>query len=289
MEQLIRRINELVSLNEKLAAGLATALKLILIVILAYFALRLGHAVVDKIFFRERDGRFLFPENKTKTLSSLAKSFLRYFILFILLIMILQVLGIDYTPILASAGILGLAVGFGAQNLIRDIITGLFILFEGQYSVGDYITIDKYSGTVEELSFRITRLKDFSGEEHIIPNGKIEVVTNHTKGLMRALVDVDVAYEEDLTRVHQVLEDLCSELDEKFTQIKEGPNVLGVNELGSSGVTIRIAAYTEPMAQWKIEREIRKAIKERFDREKIEIPYPRRVIFNRQEKNETEG
>lgn len=277
----IALIQDFLLQDDKLLVFLAVAFRVFLILAAIFFLTRLGYVLIDRIVFSKIKG---LRENKSITLSLLIKSYFRYFMLFIALIMVLKELDVDYTPILASAGVLGLAIGFGAQNLVRDIITGAFILFEGQYEVGDYITTGSFTGVVEEVGLRITRLRDFSGEKHIIPNGLIETVTNHTQGNMRALIDVDVSYEDDLDKVRGVLEELSEELAAQHDVIKEGPTVLGVQDLGDSGITIRVTAYTEPMSQWSIERVIRKAIKERFDREGIEIPYPRRVLYQREEK-----
>lgn len=282
MEIILETIQEYINLDQEMISLAVTLVKIVVIAVMAYFSLRLGYIAIDKIF-KEREGKLTLAPAKLKTMNALIKSVFRYFIFFIFVIMVLRELNIDYTPILASAGILGLAVGFGAQNLIADIISGFFFIIEGQMSVVDYITAGTYTGIVEEIGLRTTRLRDFSGEQHIIPNGKIEVVTNHTTGNMRALVDVDVDYGEDLERVEKVLIQLGEELSQRFSEIKQGPLVLGVVDLADSGITLRMVAYTEPMEQWKIEREMRKAIKERFDQENIEIPFPRRVIYQRQE------
>ncbi len=280
MEPYTQTIQQYFNIDQEIISAAFAAVKIIVIAIMAYFTMRLGYVTIENLF-KEREGKFTLPQGKLKTLKTLTKSVFRYFIFFIFVIMTLRELDIDYTPILASAGILGLAVGFGAQNLIMDIITGFFLIVEGQFTVGDYITVGNYSGVVEEIELRTTRLRDFSGELHIIPNGKIEVVTNHSSGNMRAMVDVDVAYEEDLEKVQQVLTKVSEEMSGRFSEIKQGPMVLGLVDLGDSGITYRMVAYTEAMQQWNIEREMRKTIKDFFDRENIEIPYPRRVIYQR--------
>ncbi len=282
MHSILEALDQYIPLEQEVMAPVFVLMKILIIALMAYFVLRLGYVAIEKIFI-EREGRFTLAPAKLYTLKALIKSVFRYFIFFIFVIMVLWELNIDYTPILASAGILGLAVGFGAQSLISDILSGFFLIIEGQLSVGDYITAGSYSGVVEEVGLRTTRLRDFSGEQHIIPNGRIEVVTNHNTGNMRAMVDVDVAYEEDLGRVEQVLMEAAEEFSQAFSQVKQGPIVLGVVALADSGITIRVVAYTEPMEQWSIERKLRKAIKDRFDQENIEIPYPRRVIYQRHE------
>lgn len=237
--------------------------------------------VIDKTVNHKKKSTLSGNERKLDTLTAVIKNITKYIIYFIGVIIILDdIFGINTTSILATAGIGGLAISFGAQSLVKDIITGFFILFEDQFSVGDYVTIGDYSGTVEELGVRITKLRDFSGELHIIPNGNITTVTNIGRGPMRSSVDIAVAYEEDIDRAIKVIEQVCNKIKEGNDNIVEGPTVLGVTELGDSGISITVVAKTNPMEQWALERELKKAIKEAFDRENIEIPYPKMVIYN---------
>jgi moderate conductance mechanosensitive channel len=256
-------------------------LSVLLILILARLALRFGLQVTDKLFTIRTDGPSLLSEGKNRTLSALLKSLWRYTVYAVTIVMIMARLGLEIAPILAGAGIVGLAVGFGAQNLVRDIISGFFIILEDQFSVGDFITTGSYSGIVEELGLRITKIRDFSGELHIVPNGSIAAVTNRTRGNMRAMIDVSVAYEEDLGHVLAVLEEMMAEFGQNDTDVVEGPTVLGVVDLADSSVEIRIVARTVAMTQWRVERDMRRLIKARFDELGIEIPYPRRVIYDR--------
>ncbi len=255
--------------------------KAVLIIILARLALRFGNSLIQRIFTPLPDRPAYLPENKAKTLSALLASVWRYLIWALAIVLVITELDImDIGPILAGAGIVGLAVGFGAQNLVRDIISGFFIILEDQFSVGDYITTGTFSGIVEELGLRITKIRDFSGELHIVPNGKIDAVTNRTRGNMRAMVDVSVAYEEDVENVLSVLEETVKQYALDDPDIVEGPTVLGVVALGEAGVVIRIIASTVSMTQWKVERGLRRAVKNALDEQGIEIPYPRRVVFN---------
>lgn len=259
-------------------------LGVILAVILAAMLLYgTGRRLIDRYFARHGEEAPPGAERKALTLRPLFRQAWRYLVVFVTLLIVLGRLGIDLAPILATAGIAGIAIGFGAQRLVRDLISGMLLLIEDQYSVGDYITVGEYVGVVEEVGLRVTKLRDFNGDLHIIPNGNIENVTNHARGEIRATVDISVAYEADIDRAIAVLEELCRELGEQHSEILEGPTVLGVTDLGSSGMVIRIAARTEPLQHWRIERELRRAIKKRFDREKIEIPYPRYILYHRQE------
>lgn len=255
--------------------------RILLIFIIARLAMHFGCKLIRKFFLPTKDRPALLAEHKAKTLSPLLISIYRYAIYTLVAALILAEIGMNIGPLLAGAGILGLAVGFGAQSLVKDIISGFFILLEDQFSVGDYITTGEFSGIVEELGLRITKIRDFSGELHILPNGSIEAVTNKTRGNMRALVDVGIAYEEDMDHTLAILEELMREYAERDSDVVEGPTVLGVVDLTDSSVRIRIMARTAPMTQWKVERDLRRAIKNRFDEQGIEIPYPRRVVYTR--------
>lgn len=261
---------------------LSQLIGVLLVVFAATLAMRLIHYGLTKTFAAQTQ-KMPHKEAKLKTLESIAKSVLRYTIYFVAALSILGIFEAPTASLVASAGIFGLAVGFGAQNLVRDVITGFFILFEDQYSIGDYIVVSGVDGIVDSIGLRITRLKDFSGVIHTIPNGKIDMVSNHSRSIRRALVNVSVAYEENISHVISVLEELCLEMAETIEGIVEGPTVLGVADLGDSEVVIRILARTQNMMQWGIEREIRKQIKLRFDDLGIEIPYPRRVVYARKE------
>ncbi len=252
--------------------------------ILALLGIKIGDAVINHVF-KPRDRKLYFDERRMLTLRTLAKSTLRYITYFIVGFTILgelaELAGTSLKGFLAGAGILGVALGFGAQSLIKDVITGFFIVLENQYGVGEYITTGNFSGFVEEIGLRATRLRDWSGEYHIVPNGQITAVTNHSRGGMRAMVDVGIAYEEDIDRAIGVMTGValavCREMAEV---IVEKPEVLGVVALKTGEVVIRTVAKTKPMEQWRVERELRKRYKEAFDRERIEFPYPCRLVIS---------
>lgn len=258
---------------------------------IAYIGVKIGDALIDRIF-KPRDQKLYFDERRVLTLRTLSKSILRYLVYFIVGFTVLgqlaEMAGTDLKGFLAGAGILGVALGFGAQSLVRDVITGFFILLENQYAVGEYISTGSFSGFVEEMGLRVTKLRDWSGEYHIIPNGQIQTVTNYSRGSMRALVEVGIAYEEDIDRAIMVMNRVAEEVGKEFKEvIVEGPEILGVVALGQNEVVIRTVAKTKPMEQWKIERELRKRYKEAFEREKIEIPYPRTVVISPEENSAT--
>jgi len=253
----------------------------IIILLLAFLLHQAGRRAIDRYFALKGGGAPPEAEKKVHTLQPLFHQIWRYLVLAFALLLILSQAGVQLGPLLATAGIAGIAIGFGAQRLVRDLITGFLLLVEDQYSVGDYITVGKFTGIVEEVGLRVTRLRDFNGDLHIIPNGNIENVTNHARGAVRAWVEVKIPYEADLDRAIAVLEELAEELKEQYAEIVEGPTVLGVTEMSESGFVISIIARTAPLKHWQIERELRRAIKKRFDREKIDMAYPVRVLYHR--------
>jgi small conductance mechanosensitive channel len=264
-------------INLQLSGWGNNLLRIGLIIFSAWLVFRFACLFIDKAFFQKQKGPH--PDARLHTLGTLMRSVTRYAIYFIAALMILEELGVKTASLLAGAGIVGLAIGFGAQNLVRDIISGFFIIFEHQFSVGDYINAAGLSGRVEEVGLRMTKLRDWGGELHIIPNGEITQVTNYARGSMRAMVDVRVAYEEDLERVLEVMRQVCQQVAQDFPVITEGPAVLGVVDLGESEVQIRVVAHTLAFEQWEIERELRKRFKQAFDREGIQVPYPRRTVI----------
>jgi len=197
-------------------------------------------------------------------------------------VMLLSELGINITPLLAGAGVLGVAIGFGAQNLIRDFLSGLFIFLEDQFNQGDVVEIAGRSGVVEEINLRRTVLRDLDGILHIIPNGEITISSNYTRDWARVKLDVPVAYGEDLDRVIAVINRVGKELaaDKEFgPKIKTPPQVLRVQNFGDSGIDIRILGDVKPMEQWTVTGELRKRIKKTFDQEGIEIPWPHVKVY----------
>lgn len=201
----------------------------------------------------------------------------------IVFIYVLGELNFQLAPLLAGVGIVGLAVGFGAQNLVRDVVTGFFILFEDQYGIGDVVEIDGAAGKVEQLTLRITGLRALDGTVHYIANGSVAQVANRTKGWSKAVIDIGVAYKEDVARVRGVLATIAQEAkadQELGRMLYDAPQVLGVEALGQNEVVVRMTAETKPGKQWDVGRALRERIKTRFDAEGIEIPLPYRVIVS---------
>jgi moderate conductance mechanosensitive channel len=220
---------------------------------------------------------------RAQTLQSLSKNIVGYVLIFIFFVTILQIFGIQVTAILAGAGIVGLAVGFGAQGLVSDVVTGFFILLEKQLDVGDYVSTGNFSGIVEEVGLRTTHIRGFDGTLHYVPNREITSVSNHSRGNMRALVDIGISYDDDVDKAIVVLQQVCDRLAQEDENIIEGPNVIGVQTLGASDVVLRIIGKTKNMEQWGVERKLRKAMKEALDQNGIEIPYPHQVYIEKKE------
>jgi small-conductance mechanosensitive channel len=221
---------------------------------------------------------------RAKTMGDLLKSVITGVLVAIFGTMILSQVGVNIAPIIASAGILGIALGFGAQSLVKDFLSGVFMIFEDQFGVGDIIDVGEAIGTVEAVSLRVTRLRDLDGTVWYVPNGEILRVGNKSQNWSRAVVDVGVGYDEDLARAKRVLGEVAEDLweDEDYRSvIIEAPEVTGVEAMTADAITLRVLVKTQPMEQWAIARELRQRIKARFDHEGIEIPFPQRVVWHR--------
>ena len=254
----------------------------LLVILVAYSIIKgLGTKLITRLFQRAQERQGL-TRGRAMTLEKLSINIFTYALIFFLFILVLEnVFDIRATPILAGAGIVGLAVGFGAQGLVSDVVTGFFLLLEKQLDVGDFVTTAGMSGIVEEVGLRTTKLRDFDGTLHFIPNREISSMSNHSRGTMRALVDMSISYDDDIDKAMKVLQDVCEKFALEEPTIKEGPNVVGVQALGDSDVVIRIVAKTENMEQWAVERKLRKAMKEALDANGIEIPFPHQVYIEK--------
>lgn len=258
-------------------------LKVIGIFIISRVVYKFGAIAIDQVF-KDRfnlNEHLKVEQRRIETLSRLLKSLLSYLLYFIAIVTSLKIFGVPIETVLAGAGILGLAVGFGAQNLVKDIISGFFIIFEDLYAVGEYIKIDDKFGMVEEIGLKTTKIRAWTGELYMIPNGSVEQVTNYNRGSMRSIVEVGIAYEEDIDNAIKVIEKACDKVYLEMQEvIDEKPNVMGVIALADSSVNIRVTAIAKGLNHWALERKLRQRIKEEFDKEGVEIPYPRRVIIN---------
>lgn len=197
---------------------------------------------------------------------------------FVIAVAALSALGINVASILTVAGVGGIAIGLGAQSIVTDVLAGVLILLEEQYVVGDTVTLAGFTGTVERMSLRVTALRSFAGDLHIVPNGEIRNVTNHTRSFHRALVDLSVDYREPLDRVQRVLEQTLAGCFPGMEGLTAAPELLGVVELGESGVVLRVCADCTPGEHWAVERKLRRLIKDVCDREGIALSIPQRMV-----------
>ncbi|MGZ4467042.1 MAG: mechanosensitive ion channel family protein [Nocardioidaceae bacterium] len=221
---------------------------------------------------------------RAKTMASLLKSVTSIVIMVVFGIMAIAELGYPIGPLLASAGIVGIAVGFGAQNLVGDFLAGFCMIFEDQYGVGDAVDLGEASGTVEAVGLRVTRLRDVEGTVWYVRNGQILRVGNQSQNWARTVLDIPVSHRQDMRRVQEVLKDVAHDLwdDEDYKgRILEEPEVWGVQELTPDWVTVRVVLKTAPLEQWGIAREMRQRIMARFDYEKIDIAIPARVLWHK--------
>ncbi|NLG86975.1 MAG: mechanosensitive ion channel family protein [Firmicutes bacterium] len=239
--------------------------------------LRLGRSFIARVLRQPPGLKPPVDNRRLQTIESLMISGLRYTVVFIGALVVLDAAGVPVTSLIASAGLVGLAVGFGAQNLVRDVITGFFILLEDQYGVGDYVAVANVEGFVEDMGLRTTRLRDFAGDLHTIPNGEISCVTKKSRGPRRALVQVTVPYEADLMTAEKILQQVALEAKQDLAEIVEGPSVLGVTDLSNAQVTFQLIAKTKPLAEWRVERELRRRLKLALDAAGISPPYPRQI------------
>ncbi len=259
--------------------------------------IRASGGVVPRFFHRKRadaadEGRVVHHsiaaarrEQRAKAMGSLLKSVVTGVVFTMAVIMALSEVELDVAPLIASAGIVGVALGFGAQSLVKDFLSGIFMIFEDQYGVGDVIDAGEASGTVEAVGLRVTRLRDINGTVWYVRNGEILRIGNMSQNWAQTVLDIQVAYSEDLHRVRQVLGDVAHDMwdDEDYKgKILEEPEVWGIQSLDADGITVRVVLKTAPLEQWGVAREMRERIKARFDMEGIEIPFPQRVVWHRE-------
>ena len=224
-------------------------------------------------------------ERRAETLSTVLKSAARVLVIAFLLLMVLQEFGVNIAPLIAGAGIAGVALGFGAQSLVKDVISGFFLLMEDQFGVGDLISIDeKHVGTVERMTLRITQLRDVEGRAHYVPNGSISRVIVLSKEFSKALVDVEVGYDADLDRIFALLETIGAALRKAHPElVLEPTDVRGIEAFGKDGCTIRTLTKSAPGKQFEVARLLRKRIIEIFREEGIASPIPQRIVHTKTE------
>lgn len=271
------------SLESLIPWFLSSGIKIIVILIVAILVDKIGRKFIDKAIVRAiKDTTKEGTKKRQQTIFRIFSGTLKIIIWLVVLMMVLPEFGINVGPILAGAGILGVALGFGAQWIVRDFLAGLFIILENQYRVGDVVCFDGTCGLVEDINLRKTILRDLDGTVHHIPNGEIKKTSNLSKGFSRVNLNVGVAYKENLDKVTKVLnkvgEDLAKD-PQWIDSIIKAPQVLGVDDFADSAVIIKVLGDTKPLKQWDVSRELRKRIKAAFDKEGIEIPFPQMSVW----------
>ncbi len=282
----------------------AKSLALITIVLIGLVAQFVFRRLIDRLVRRAEDG--VLPDRlaqvgmgraaatppagstrrvqRAKTMGSLLKSIMSGVIAAIVITMALAELGFDIGPVLASAGIIGVALGFGSQTLVKDFLSGIFMIFEDQYGVGDVVNLGEgLSGTVEAVSLRVTRVRDTNGTVWYVRNGELLRVGNMSQNWARTVLDVQVSSREDLTRVRRVVQEVANDLwrDDEFDGVViEEPEIWGVEAVTPDATTLRLTLKTAPMEQWRVGRVLRERIKARFDHEGIQAPYPTSVVMS---------
>ena len=278
--------------NKVTEKALSSGPRILLILVIAFIILRVSR-MISRHFLqtlkkrrKKKDGEFL---KRAETLSSIIRYVINVVVMLTSAVMILGEIGIEIGPILAAVGVLGLAVGFGAQSLVKDLISGFFILLEDQIRVGDVVQIAGKAGVVEKINLKMTTLRDLSGNVHFVPNGEITVVTNMTKVYSQYVFDIGVAYREDVDEVMQIMREVDEELrnDHDFKDdILEPLEVLGLDQFGDSALMIKARTKTKPIKQWRIGREFKRRLKQRFDEKDIEIPFPHVTLYMGKDKQD---
>ena len=310
--------------NERLAEIIGWVverpLRIVLILLVAWIIKRIAHKLVERAVVRlarqseneheerlESAGKLDFGARAAKAINSIQerkargaqrietiadvlKSLATALILAVAALLCLSELNIDLAPLIAGAGIAGLAVGFGAQSLVKDFLAGMFILVEDQFGVGDVVDVGDTSGTIEKVSLRTTTLRDVSGTVWTVPNGEIRRTANFSQLWSRAILDIGVSYDTDIDQASEIMKAVADELwqeNNPDATILEPPSVWGVQELGNDAVVIRLVVKTDPSEQWGVGRILRARIKKAFDEAGIEIPFPQRTVWIRNE-NDTD-
>lgn len=278
--------------DEKLwiALGLGT-LKIIAIICISMLVVRVAKKMIRKSFelrLNAPGSMSQQTERRYRTILRLIQSVISYVVYFSAILAVLSVMNVKIAGLLAGAGIVGLAVGFGAQSLVKDVITGFFIIFEDQFGVGDYIKISAVEGTVLEIGLRTTKIRGAGGEINIIPNGSILEVVNYSINNSVAVVDVSIAYSSNIEKAEKLIEDYLVDLPSKHEEIVTPPTLLGVQNVVGAEVTLRISVETLPMQQFAISRMIRRDVKDLFDKHGIEIPYPKMMVYERNNEQQFE-
>lgn len=268
--------------------ALNTGLKIVVLLILTVIVLKVVRAVskrLSELFVKKQEDEE--SKKRARTLASVIRTALNVVVLILVLMTFLGQLGIEIGPLLAAAGIVGLAVGFAGQSLVKDFINGFFILLWDQIRVGDVVQISGIGGLVEKINLKMTILRDLAGNVHFIPNSNIDVVTNMTKEYSRYVFEIGVAYREDVDEVIEVIKEVDEELrqDPQYKDDILNPiEILGLDKFADSAIVIKARTTTKPIRQWSVGREFNRRLKKRFDEKDIEIPFPHVTLYMGEDK-----
>lgn len=250
-------------------------LKILFILIVATIIIKIGKVIIGRLFKFQIKTKIRPSERREKTLLKLLENTLTYVVYFSAMLSILSEFNVDVRGVLASAGVIGLAVGFGAQSLVKDIISGFFIIFEDQFSVGDYVQVGEALGTVAEIGLRTTKIAAYGGEIYIVPNGNITEVVNYSINNGLAIMDIRVDYHTDIKKAENLIESFIANLSDEYEELVAPPTLIGVQDLSANEIVFRVTAETLPAYQWAFGRRFRKDLKLFLDDAGIEIPYPK--------------
>lgn len=250
---------------------LQTAIQIAMALLIGRVVTKLAQKALERLMVVRERAPLRLDQRRTKTIGKLLNNIVTYTINFILILIILGQFGINLAPVLAGAGVLGLAIGFGAQSLVKDIITGFFIIFEDQFGVGDVIQTGTFKGTVEEIGLRVTRVRTATGEVHILPNGSIQQVTNFSIYNSMAIIDVPVSNGDNLENVMALISKAAADAYDSIPNLTKAPEVLGLQTLGAAESAIRVTAECKPNTQSSVEREMKRMIKDYLDRYKEQM------------------
>lgn len=255
------------------------SIKILFIMIASGIVVRIGKVFIKKVFLLRIKSPLHHSERRQTTIARLLQSVISYVVYFAAILAILSVMHINVAGLLAGAGIAGLAIGFGAQSLVKDIITGFFIIFEDQFGVGDYIRLNGAEGTVVEIGLRTTKVKGAAGEQFIIPNGAITDVVNLSVNNTKVMIDMQVGLDANIEKVESLVQPYLNTLPEQYPELVEPPKYLGVQNVTGTEITIRIVAETLPLEHYAIARIIRRDVKNILERNNIPLAYPKMMLF----------
>lgn len=264
------------------------AIRILLIIVVAGVVVKVGQVLIRRFFAIKLKSPMRKTERREKTMIKLLENALKYIVYFSAILAVLTEFKIDAKGLLAGAGVLGLAVGFGAQSLVKDVISGFFIIFEDQFGVGDYVRINSGEGTVMEIGLRTTKIALYGGELYTVPNGQIGEVVNYSVTNSMVLLDLALSYETDIDRAEELIKEFLKRLPkDRYSEVIGVPEVLGVQSMEPSRILLRIAAETEPVANFSVGRKLRQDLKKFMDENGIKIPYPKMVIRDEQKEGDS--